>query len=76
MAGASLLVFKGGMFNGIIYSFTKFNKKFSKVDGYVAEQISDLQTPSVKNRGNYSITFSLLISGGIMFLFTLMTSII
>ncbi|WP_396954602.1 DUF3899 domain-containing protein [Neobacillus sp.] len=75
MLGGSLIVLKGGMFNGIIYSFTIFYRKISKVEEYVSQQTGNLQGPPVKKTSHFSITYSLLISGGIMFLFTLIASI-
>ena len=75
MLGGSLFVLKGGMFNGIIYSFIIFYRKTSKVEEYVSQRTGNLQWAPVKKTSNFSITYSLLISGGIMFLFTLIASI-
>ena len=73
--GSSLFVLKGGMFNGIIYSFTIFYRKISKVEEYVSEQTGGLLGSPIKKTSNNCIIYSLLTSGGILFLFTLIASI-
>lgn len=75
MSGGSLFVLKGGMFDGIIYSFSRFYKKTSKLEEYVSQQTEGLRNPIIKKNSKRSFTYPLLLSGSVLFLYTIIASL-
>lgn len=65
MAGASLWVLQGGMFDGFISSFKRFFERTNKAGMYAAELDRGKEF-----RGSYrfGLTYPLLLSGGVLFL--------
>ncbi|KAB2334662.1 DUF3899 domain-containing protein [Cytobacillus depressus] len=52
MLGGTLFVLKGGMFDGIFYSFRRIYSRTSKIENYVSEQTGELQnTPKISLSG-------------------------
>ncbi|MEH7391036.1 DUF3899 domain-containing protein [Bacillus sp. JJ1474] len=70
MLGGILVVLKGGMFDGIIYSFRRFYRRTSKLENYISEQTGELQNPPKNSLSGLSV-HPILISGTALFLFSL-----
>ena len=76
MIGGALLVLKGGMFNGIIYSFRQFYKRTSMLEGYVSEQIGESPKSPINSSLIDLYMYPILISGASLFFFTLFITVI
>ncbi|WP_042353769.1 DUF3899 domain-containing protein [Bacillus rubiinfantis] len=76
MAGGTLLVLKGGMFNGILFSFRQFYKRTSKLEEYVGQQTKTINKTVKKDGLTFSLTAPLLYSGVIIFIASLIGSIV
>lgn len=70
MLGGILVVLKGGMFDGIIYSFRRFYRRTSKLENYITEQTGELQNTPKNSLSGLSV-HPILISGTVLFLFSL-----
>lgn len=76
MAGGSMFVLKGGIFDGILYSFRRFYKNTSKLEEYVSKQSESIGFPTKNESFKYTLTYPLLFSGGILFIITLIGALI
>lgn len=77
MAGGALLVLRGGMFEGILYSFRRFYRGTSKLENYIAEQAGDMkQDVPIKHRFREFSMGPMIFSGAALFFFTLIASLI
>lgn len=76
MLGGAVSVLRGGMFEGILYSFRRFYSRTSKLEGYISEQAGDMKNSPIKNS---LIEFKLrpiIFSGAALFFLTLIASLI
>ncbi|HET7629716.1 MAG TPA: DUF3899 domain-containing protein [Bacillales bacterium] len=72
IVGASLFVISGGFFNAIVYSFRRFFRKGTKMGKLLeGDDEDDIPKPV-----SFSITYPLLIVGGILFIVTMILSYI
>ncbi|WP_338030770.1 DUF3899 domain-containing protein [Cytobacillus citreus] len=76
MIGGALFVLKGGMFDGMIYSFRRFYKHTSKLEQYVSEQTGESHDTPIKNSFRGLYIYPIIISGAALFCFTLLVSVI
>ncbi|WP_342590342.1 DUF3899 domain-containing protein [Cytobacillus eiseniae] len=76
MIGGILVVLKGGLFDGILYSFKQFYKRTSKLEEYVTEQTERIHDPTHKTGLKDLYVYPLIISGAMLFIFTLFAAVI
>ncbi|MBY0124339.1 DUF3899 domain-containing protein [Bacillus sp. S/N-304-OC-R1] len=76
MLGGSLLVLRGGMFEGILYSFRRFYRNTSKLENYISEQADDMKKPPINNSLKEFSMGPIIFSGAALFFFTLIASLI
>jgi hypothetical protein len=76
MVTGSSIVIKGGMFNGIYYSFRRFYKNTSKLEQYVSQQTETVSHPVFINHLKLSGIRTLFITGVILFMIALAGSLV
>lgn len=73
MVGGALFVLKGGMFDGMIYSFRRFYRRTSKFESYVSDQSGELQSTPKNSMKGLSVN-PIIISGAALFFFSLVAA--
>ena len=73
MAGGTLFVLKGGMFDGMIYSFRRFYRRTSKLEGYVSDETGEIDSTPKNSMKGLSIN-PIIISGAALFIFSLIAA--
>lgn len=76
MVGGTLFVLRGGLFEGILYSFRRFYRGTSKLENYISEQAGDMNNPPIKNSLKEFQIRPIILSGTALFFFTLIASLI
>ncbi|KKO53492.1 DUF3899 domain-containing protein [Paenibacillus sp. DMB20] len=74
MAGAFMLVLQGGLFNGFLHSCRRFIEHSTKQGEYASR--FHREGKRWKEWGKFRLTYPLLLSGGILFIFTYVCSIL
>jgi len=75
MLGGTLFVLKGGMFDGIFYSFRRLYRRTSRLENYVSEQTGELQNAPKDSLKGLPVN-PIIISGAALFFFSLIAAYI